>query len=83
MTETNERITVEDVRKQALPLGTRVVAGDGMLSQPVAWTTVIYPEDNTAKKSLQHGEILLIAPSNRNQVSATTDIGRGALGIRY
>ncbi len=74
MTEPNERITVEDVRKHALPLGTRVVAGDGMLSQPVAWTTVIYPEDGSTNKTLQNGEILLVAAASRNNVPITTDI---------
>ena len=74
MTETTERITVEDVRKQALPLGTRVVAGDGMLSQPVAWTTVIYPEDGGTNKSLQRGEMLLVAPTTRNHTPVTTDV---------
>ncbi|MBZ0299195.1 MAG: PucR family transcriptional regulator ligand-binding domain-containing protein, partial [Anaerolineae bacterium] len=74
MTDTNERITVEDVRKQALPLGTRVVAGDGMLTQQVSWTTVIYPEDGTASKSLQHGEMILVAPVTPNGKQVTTDV---------
>ena len=74
MSETPERITVEDVRKQALPLGTRVVAGDGMLTQPVSWTTVIYPEDGTTSKSLQNGEIILVASHSKNTPPITSDI---------
>lgn len=74
MTETTERITVEDVRKLALPLGTRVVAGDGQLNQPVAWTTVIYPEDGTASKSLQRGEMILVAPNLNKESRLTTDL---------
>jgi PucR family transcriptional regulator, purine catabolism regulatory protein len=74
MTDTNERITVEDVRKQALPLGTRVVAGDSMLGQPVSWTTVIYPEDGTASKTLQRGEMILVASLSPNSKPVTTDV---------
>ncbi len=75
MTDTTERITVEDVRKQALPLGTRVVAGDGLLSQPVAWTTVIYPEDGTSSKAtLQRGEMILVAPNSQTSKNITTDV---------
>ncbi|GAB4508469.1 MAG: PucR family transcriptional regulator [Anaerolineae bacterium] len=66
-TDVNEKITIEDVRKLALPLGTRVVAGDGMLNRVVTWATVIYPEDNISNKSLQEGEIVLVStPNGRN-----------------
>ena len=41
MADVNTTITVEDVRKLALPLGTRVVAGDGLLTRTVTWATVI------------------------------------------
>lgn len=61
MTESNERITVEDVRKLALPLGTHVVAGNGLLNRPVTWTTVIYPEEGVGAKVLQQGEMILLA----------------------
>jgi purine catabolism regulator len=74
MTDSNERITVEDVRKQALPLGTRVVAGDSMLGQQVSWTTVIYPEDGTTSKTLQRGEMILVAPQAQNSKPVTTDV---------
>jgi PucR family transcriptional regulator, purine catabolism regulatory protein len=74
MIEVEERITVEDVRKLALPLGTRVVAGDGLLSRPVSWTTVIYPEDGVNSKSLQVGEMVLFAPHEGNGGRSTTDV---------
>jgi len=74
MTDSNERITVEDVRKQALPLGTRVVAGDSMLGQQVSWTTVIYPEDGTTSKTLQRGEMILVASQAQNSKPVTTDV---------
>lgn len=61
MAETNHRVSVEDVRKLALPLGTRVVAGDGLLVRTVSWTTVIYPEDGLANKALQADEMVLVA----------------------
>lgn len=71
--ETN-RVTVEEVRKLALPLGTRVVAGDGMLNRPVSWTTIIYPEENTSSKALQRGEMILFAPQENNGTPLTTDL---------
>ncbi len=64
MSESTPRVTVEDVRKLALPLGTRVVAGEGLLlSRAVAWTTVIYPEDGVSNKTLQKDELVLVAPN--------------------
>src|SRR5262245_35217561 len=80
MTE-NPRVTVEDVRKLALPLGTRVVAGDGLLNRVVTWTTVIYPEDPTNTKSLQQGEMVLMAGRENNSspaVSSDVDVVRWA-----
>lgn len=74
MIEPQERITVEDVRKLALPLGTRVLAGNGMLTQPVAWATVIYPEDTTASKSVQRGEMILVASPTARTEAVTTDL---------
>lgn len=74
MSDVSDRITVEDVRKLALPLGTRVVAGDGLLSRVVSWTTVIYPEDNIAAKTIQHGEIVLMAAHEGNGSRRTTDV---------
>lgn len=74
MVETHERITVEDVRKLALPLGTRVAAGSGMLSEPVTWTTVIYPEDGTSSKSVQHGEMILVAQAAAKNEPSTDDL---------
>ncbi len=61
MAESNHRVSVEDVRKLALPLGTRVVAGDGLLVRTVSWTTVVFPEDGLANKSLQADEMVLVA----------------------
>ncbi|MFN8529942.1 MAG: helix-turn-helix domain-containing protein [Anaerolineae bacterium] len=69
MVEANHRVTVEDVRKLALPLGTKVVAGEGLLNRVVSWTTIVYPEDATASKMLQSGELILVAP-HENQAIA-------------
>jgi purine catabolism regulator len=74
MAEVNSSITVEDVRKLALPLGTRVVAGDGLMSRPVSWATVIYPDSKTATKSIQRGEIVLLSAPENNSPRITTDI---------
>jgi len=74
MTESTPRVTVEDVRKLALPLGTRVVAGEGLLlSRPVSWTTVIYPEETVASKTLQKDELILFAPSEHNGTRNLSD----------
>lgn len=73
MTETNNNITVEDVRKLALPLGTRVVAGDGLLSRPVNWATIFYPETRTSSKTLQQGEIVLVAPIENETARQSTN----------
>src|SRR5690606_32509749 len=72
--EASHRVTVEDIRKLALPLGTRVVAGDGLLNRTVSWTTVIYPQDGTASKTLQLGEMVLVAPHEGNGGHATSDV---------
>lgn len=73
-TDVNERITIEDIRKLALPLGTRVAAGDGMLNQPVTWTTVIYPEDTIVSKSIQQGELVLFAAVEKTSARITSDV---------
>lgn len=72
--EASHRVTVEDVRKLALPLGTRVVAGDGLLNRTVSWTTVIYPEDGTSTKTLQNDEIVLFATLEGTGSPVTTDV---------
>lgn len=74
MTENNPPITVEDVRKLALPLGTRVLTGDGLLQQPATWTTVIYPEDNLNPKSLQPGEIILVSNVDRRHPTNVSEL---------
>lgn len=62
MTE-HERVTVEDVRKLALPLGTRVAAGEGLLlSRLVTWATVIYAEETAPANVGHESELILVAP---------------------
>lgn len=80
MVEPAHRVTVEDVRKLALPLGTRVMAGDGMLHQPVIWTTVVYPVEATSSKSPQAGEIILLAAheDHDTRVTSALDVIRWA-----
>lgn len=73
LTSNAKKVTVEDVRKLALPLGTRVIAGDGMLNRPVAWTTVIYPEEGIQAKLLQHDEMVLIAPREAHGGAGISD----------
>lgn len=79
MAESNS-ITIEDVRKQALPLGTQVAAGDGLLNRPVSWATVFYPETQLIGKTLQPGEVVLVAsPDNpQNRIISDADVVRWA-----
>lgn len=57
-------ISVEEIRKLALPLSTHIVSGEGLLDQSVTWTTVIHPEDDINSKVVQKRELILIAPVN-------------------
>lgn len=59
-TKTQE-ITVEDIRKLALPLSTHIVSGEGLLDRLVSWTTVIHPEDDISAKIVQANELILVA----------------------
>ena len=58
--EVQDQVTVEDVRKLALPLGTRLLSGNGMLNRAVSWATVVYTESTTLPKSIQSHEMILI-----------------------
>lgn len=73
MNDEKNHITVEDIRKLALPLGTRVVSGDGLLQRPTTWTTVIYQEDSLKNKMIQAGELVLVAPKTGHPATLTTD----------
>ena len=59
-----QEITVEEIRKLALPLSTHILSGEGLLDRPVTWTTVLHPEDDIASKTVQKRELILIAPVN-------------------
>lgn len=59
-----QEITLEEVRKLALPLSTYILSGEGLLERPVTWTTVIHPEDDISSKQVQKRELVLIAPVN-------------------
>ncbi|MYD08927.1 MAG: hypothetical protein F4X02_02690 [Chloroflexi bacterium] len=54
-------LTVEEIRKLALPLSAHVLYGEGLLARSISWTTVIHPEDDITSKSVQRGELILIA----------------------
>ncbi len=75
----SQHITLEEVRKLALPLGTRVIVGNGLLNRPVAWTTVIYAEQTPLAQSLQADEIVLLAPpSSPDLIVKNADLVRWA-----
>lgn len=84
MTDPNNSITVEDVRKLALPLGTKVTSGDGLLQRTVAWTTVIYVDDSLKSKNIQANEMILVsAPeSGTRVVNSDLDIVRWAAEVK-
>ncbi len=83
----SQDLTVEEIRKLALPLSARILSGEGLLDKPVAWTTVIHPEDDIASKPLQKRELILIAPvSNPRRAHSDPELiqwaaGRGAAGV--
>ncbi len=58
-------ITVEEVRKLALPLGTNVLVGADALNRLVTWTALIYPQE-IGPKPLNKGELVILAPLERN-----------------
>ena len=68
-----ERISIEDVRKQALPLGTHVVAGNTLLGRAVTWASVVYPEYPPAARIPHQGELILVASQPRNSDAGTSD----------
>jgi PucR family transcriptional regulator, purine catabolism regulatory protein len=74
MSDNNNPITVEDVRKLALPLGTRVISGDGLLNRPVSWTTVIYVDDNLQSKNIQVNEMIIVAPPDNMTKTPMSDV---------
>ena len=65
MSETTSAITVEEVRKLALPIGTTVLAGQEALKRVVTWTALIYPQE-IGPKPLNKGELIILAPLERN-----------------
>lgn len=74
MTDSTNIITVEDVRKLALPLGTRVITGDGLLSRAVSWTTVVYLDDTLKSKNIQPSEIILVTTSENSAKARNSDV---------
>ena len=68
-------LTVEEIRKLALPLSTHILSGEGLLDRAITWTTVIHPEDDIASKSVQRRELILIAPmSNPPKAHSDTEL---------
>ncbi|MCS6834511.1 MAG: helix-turn-helix domain-containing protein [Anaerolineae bacterium] len=74
MSELTPTVTVEDIRKLALPLGTRVVTGEGVLNRVVSWASVIFMDEHFNHKSVQPGEVLLVAPPENFGRSTITDV---------
>ena len=70
-----QEVTVEEIRKLALPLSTHIVSGEGLLNRAVTWTTVIHPEDDIDSKSSQLHELILIAPvTNPNKAHSDSEL---------
>lgn len=74
MTDVTNTLTVEDIRKQALPLGTRVITGDGLLDRPVTWATLVYTDDNFSSKTIQADEIIIVVPPADKKADTRTDV---------
>ncbi|MCU0475270.1 MAG: helix-turn-helix domain-containing protein [Anaerolineae bacterium] len=73
-TDSSHRVSLEDCRKLALPLETRVLAGEGLLSRPVAWVSVLYPQDDPLHKQVQPSELILVSPQESSTMRRTTDV---------
>jgi len=69
----SQPVTVEEIRKLALPLGTRVVAGDGLLGRNVSWFSLIHPNGANNPTTAQPDEIVLVAPPE-NGITPISDI---------
>lgn len=84
MNETKaQEITVEEIRKLALPLSTHIISGEGLLDRAVTWTTVIHPEDDIKSKSLQTHELILVASvSNPSKAHSDTEMIHWAANIK-
>ena len=84
MNETKTQdITVEEIRKLALPINTHIVSGEGLLERPVTWTTVIHPEDDISSKILQSGELILIAMvTNPNRAHSDAELVHWAFKVK-
>jgi len=76
--ETTSATTVEDIRKLALPLGTRVIAGDGLLERPVSWFSLIHATDVSLPMTTQPNEIILVAPTDDDHPASDLDVIRWA-----
>jgi purine catabolism regulator len=63
--ETTSAITVEEVRKLALPIGASILTGHDALNRIVTWTALIYPQE-IGPKPLNKGELVILAPLERN-----------------
>ena len=70
----SNRVTIEECRKLALPLESRILAGEGLLNRPVVWASVIYPQDDPVHKQVQAGEMVFVAPMESNTIRKTTDV---------
>jgi PucR family transcriptional regulator, purine catabolism regulatory protein len=58
-------ITIEDVRKLALPLGSTILNGEGQLNRPISWATVVQAEGTPPSSCPQPDELIIIgAPQN-------------------
>lgn len=84
MNETKaQEVTVEEIRKLALPLSTHIVSGEGLLDRAVTWTTIIHPEDDIASKSSQLHELILVAPvTNPNKAHSDSELVHWATQIK-
>jgi PucR family transcriptional regulator, purine catabolism regulatory protein len=71
-----ESLTLDEVLRAALPLGTRVlVAADVLVQRPVRWVVTVSP--NAAMPYLEGGEIVILLPgSDQNTLQNVTEFVR-------
>ena len=67
-------VTLEQIRKQALPIHTKIVAGNGQLHQAVSWVMIYYPELPPEQRTPNPGELVLVANSTTQQFTQADEL---------
>ncbi|MGV2435998.1 MAG UNVERIFIED_CONTAM: helix-turn-helix domain-containing protein [Anaerolineae bacterium] len=70
----NTAVTLEQIRKQALPIHTKIVAGNGQLHQVVNWVMIYYPELPLEQRTPNPGDLVLVANTGTQQFTQAEEL---------